>query len=64
MRLSAKTNYAEQHIVSISRHHDMDAAVRKAALDNLIAFCEAEKLVIDAEVAAEIEAMNAETDPE
>lgn len=44
MKISRKLELARQHIESISRHDDADEKTVHAALDQLIAHCEAEKL--------------------
>lgn len=56
MKIAEKLPYAEQHIRSIARHDDQDAAVRLAALDRLVKFIEAEKAAIDERVKAKISA--------
>lgn len=56
MQIADKYAYAKQHIRSISRHDDQDAAVRIAALDHLVKFIEAEKAAIDERVRAKIAA--------
>lgn len=57
MNVAQKIDYAEAHIRSIAAHHDTDAAVRKAALDQVAAYITDQKAEIDAEVAAEIAAL-------
>lgn len=56
MKIAEKLPYAEQHIRSISRHDDQDAAVRIAALDRLQRFIDAEKAEIELRVQAKIDA--------
>lgn len=57
MDLSKKLEYADSHLKSISQHSDVDASVRKAALDRVIDMAQAQKAVIDAEVKAQVEAL-------
>lgn len=56
MQIHDKLPYAKQHIRSISRHDDQDAAIRLAALDHLVKFIEAEKAAIHERVQAKIDA--------
>ena len=57
MDLGTKLNYAKQHVESISRHDDMDADVRRAALDELHNHIEREKLLIAQRVDEKIRAV-------
>ncbi len=56
MKISKKLDIVRTAIRSISEHRDEDGAVLAAALDQVIAFAEAEKARIDAEIKAEIDA--------
>lgn len=55
MKISEKLERLTPALNSIIEHHDGDSALRKAALDQIIARCEAGKAAIDAEVAAQID---------
>ena len=56
MKLNRKLEIVEQAVKSISTHTDEDAAVRAAALDRVIAMVKEQKLVLEAEVKAGIDA--------
>jgi hypothetical protein len=57
MNLNEKLTYVDTYVRSISEHTDVDASVRKAALDKVIDLATNAKQVIDSEVAAQIDAL-------
>jgi hypothetical protein len=59
MNIAEKLERALPVIDSIAGHVDEDAALRKAALDQIKARCDAAKESIDAEVQAKIDALSA-----
>lgn len=58
MNLQKKLSYAEMHVRSISEHSDVDASVRKAAIDKVVDMCTLAKAKIDQEVAKKVEELN------
>lgn len=58
MDLKDKLKYVEMHVKSISQHTDVDATVRKAALDRIAEMAHQEMGVIDEEVRLQIEQMS------
>jgi hypothetical protein len=56
MDINRKLELAEQHIHSISRHDEIDMAVREAVLDRVIATIKAERGEMQARVKARAEA--------
>lgn len=57
MNIVQKLEQIQPHIDSIATHTDEDAAYRKAALDQVIARCEAAKVEVQAEIDARIEGL-------
>lgn len=55
MDLAKKLEYMDSNLKSISQHTDVDASVRKAALDRVIVMAETEKMYIDGEVQLQID---------
>lgn len=51
MDLKRKLELARSSVESISRHDDLDAQVRHAALDKLVEIIEAERAAIEARIA-------------
>jgi uncharacterized protein (UPF0147 family) len=64
MNLSRKLDYVGQYIQNIVQHTDVDAAVRKAALDHVAKLVADGKDAVDAQVAAEIAAFENHEDGE
>lgn len=57
MNIAEKLERLNPALDSIINHHDGDSALRKAALEQIIAKCEAGKVAVDAEIAAQVEAL-------
>lgn len=57
MDLQKKLMYTEMHVKGISEHRDVDASVRKAALNKVVDMCARESAKIDQEVAEQVAAL-------
>lgn len=61
MDLKTKIAYAGKSIESIARHDDVDAAVREAALDEVVKKIDAERQAIAERLQAKIGAFSTDT---